>query len=431
VKKSDTRQTLGSMKYIGRWTLLAVLVGLAVGAAAVVFTGILNWSIELLDDMTDSVLVFLLPVLGLFMSGWLTSTFAPEAAGHGTDAIIKSYNDNWGRVNVIVVPIKLLASVFTIASGGSAGREGPTVQMGGGLGYFIGNKLGVSLKDMRKIVVCGMGASFGAIFTAPLAGGVFGAEVLYRDDVEYNSLFISFISSITAYFVYAIVLGQESLFTFPIPEGYIFEPERDILLFVFVGILVGLLSLIYIKTLYGYEELNEEYDVPDYFKTTVGGALTGFTAYLISPLILGTGISLVERISVAGSLPITLLVALLVGKILATSFTIGSGGSGGVVAPSLTIGAIFGGIVSDVINYPFPLAVITACAVGVLGSAAHIPLTTTVLAAELFGLELIKPASIVSLTGAWVARSDTLYRESLVSRTRLGKAAYQIGMDED
>ncbi len=422
----DTRETFGSLIYIGRWTIIAIIVGLAVGLAAVIFTAALNWSIDILADLSETSFVFFMPAIGLFVSGFLTNTFAPEAAGHGTDAIIKSYNDNWGRVNVIVVPIKLIASVFTIAFGGSAGREGPTVQMGGGIGYFIGNKLGVSLKDMRKIVVCGMGASFGAIFTAPLAGGVFGAEVLYMDDVEYNTLFISFVSSITAFYVYAVILGQTRLFTFPIPDGYSFIPERDILLFVGIGILVGLVSLIYVKTLYGYEELNEKYELPQYVKTTIGGVLTGLTAVFVTPLVLGTGISLVEKISVQHDISTLFLLALLVGKILATSFTIGSGGSGGVVAPSLTIGALTGGIVSGLVNYPFPLAIVTACAVGGLGSAAHIPITTLIMAGEMFGVEMMKPAAIVTLTSAWVARSDTIYRESLVSRTELGKAAHSV-----
>lgn len=133
--KKDTKE---SLQYIIKWTLIAVLVGLIVGLAAVVFTGALNFGIALLAGLSDTSWVYIMPVFGLFMSGWLTSTFAPEAAGHGTDAIIKSYNENWGRINFIVVPIKLIASVFTIAFGGSAGREGPTVQMGGGLGYMIG-----------------------------------------------------------------------------------------------------------------------------------------------------------------------------------------------------------------------------------------------------------------------------------------------------
>ncbi len=425
--KKDARQTVESLKYISKWTGIAVLVGLVVGGAAVIFTGVLNLGIDLLSGAAATNWVYVMPVFGLFMSGWLTDTFAPEAAGHGTDAIIRSYNENWGRVNFIVVPIKLLASVFTIAFGGSAGREGPTVQMGGGLGYLIGKKLKLGLKDIRMIVICGMGASFGAIFTAPLAGGIFGAEVLYRDDLEYNTLFISFISSITAYYVFAIILGQESLFTFPIPEGYIFEPERDIILFIGIGILVGFVSLAYIKSLYGYEDLNEEINVPTYVKTAFAGALTGLTALVASPMILGTGISLVESVSVAGSIPTGILLLLLAGKIIATSFTIGSGGSGGVVAPSLTIGALTGAVMSNLLNYDFPLALITAGAVGVLGSAAHIPVTTTVLAAELFGLELMKPATIVCFTSAWVARSDTLYRESYVSRSALAKVQHHYG----
>ena len=422
--KKDTKE---SVIYIVKWTFIAVLVGLIVGIAAVVFTETLEFGIALLVGLSDTWWVYILPVFGLFMSGWLTSTFAPEAAGHGTYAIIESYNENWGRINFIVVPVKLIASVFTIAFGGSAGKEGPTVQMGGGLGYLIGKKLKLSLADTRKIVICGMAASFGSIFTAPLAGGIFGAEVLYRDDMEYNMLFTSLVSSITAYFLYAIVVGKERLFKFPIPANYSFSPERDILLFVGIGIIAGIISLVYIKSLYGYEELNEHIKLPTYIQTAIGGALTGLMAIIATPLILGTGMSLVEQISVQGGFSLGLLFLLLIGKILATSFTIGSGGSGGVVAPSLTIGAITGAIIARVINFDFPLAIITATAAGVLGSAAHIPLTTSILIAEIFGVELIIPGTIVCFAGAWIARSDTLYRESYVSRFEMAKVLHHFG----
>lgn len=428
IKLREVRKnTKESFLYIIKWTLIAVLVGLIVGLAAVVFTATLDFGISLLTGFSGTRWVYLLPVFGLFMSGWLTSTFAPEAAGHGTDAIIESYNENWGRINFIVVPIKLVASVFTIAFGGSAGKEGPTVQMGGGLGYLIGKKLKLSLTDTRKIVICGMAASFGSIFTAPIAGGIFGAEVLYRDDVEYNMLFTSLVSSITAYYLFAVVIGKERLFSFPIPANYIFVPERDILLFVGIGVIVGIISLIYIKSLYGYEELNEHIELPTYAQTAIGGALTGLMAIIATPLILGTGMSLVEQVSSQGSFSLGLLFMLLIGKILATSFTIGSGGSGGIVAPSLTIGAITGAIIARVINFDFPLAIITASAAGVLGSAAHIPLTTSILIAEIFGIELIIPGTIVCFAGAWIARSDTLYRESYVSRFEMAKVLHHFG----
>ncbi|WP_027340720.1 chloride channel protein [Halonatronum saccharophilum] len=423
-------KTNESVKYIFKWTAISVLVGVVVGLAAVLFTASLNWGISLLNGLRNTWLVYVMPIFGLLMSGLITSTFAPEAAGHGTDAIIKSYNEKWGKVDIIVVPVKLIASVFTIAFGGSAGREGPTVQMGGGLGYFIGQKLKLKLTDVKKIVICGMAASFGSIFVAPIAGGVFGAEVLYMDDTEYNSLFISFISSITAYYIHSVILGQDRLFKFTIPTDYTFIPQRDILFFVMVGIFIGILSLISIKALYGYEELNHKLKMPDYYKTALGGALTGLMAIIATPYILGTGMSLIEAISVESSFSAGFLFLLMIGKILATAFTIGSGGSGGVVAPSLTIGALGGAFLAKVFNYPFPFALISASAVGLLGSAAHIPITTVLLAAEVFGMELIKPATIVCFIGAWIARNDTMYRESYVSKTRKSKVLHRFGLEE-
>ncbi len=415
-----------SINYILKWTGISILVGIAVGLAAVAFTSALNWGISLLANARTTHFVYVLPVIGLFMSGIITSTFAPEAAGHGTDAIIRAFNKRWGKVNVIVVPVKLIASVFTIAFGGSAGREGPTVQMGGGIGYLIGRTLNLKLTDIRKIVICGMGASFGSIFTAPIAGGIFGAEVLYRDDIEYNNLFISFISSITAYFIYAVLLDRSRLFQFPIPIDYTFTPTKDILFFVLIGVVVGLVSLVFIKTLYGYEHINSKLPFKPYVKTAIGGLLTGLTALWATPYVLGTGISLVERISVEQTFSALLIFLMLAGKILTTSFTIGSGGSGGVVAPSLTIGALTGAFLAKITNYSSPIAIIAASSVGLLGSAAHIPITTTLLAAEIFGLELIKPATIVCFIAAWIAKGDTLYRESYVSRSEASKVLHHF-----
>ncbi|MFO8059126.1 MAG: chloride channel protein [Bacillota bacterium] len=415
-----------SSLYTLKWSLIAMIVGVAVGFAAVAFTGCLDWGIDQLASARATVWVYVLPVVGLTISGIITSVFAPEAAGHGTDAVIKAYNEKWGKAPLIVVPVKLIASVFTIAFGGSAGKEGPTVQMGGGIGYFIGKTLNLKLVDIRRIVVCGMGASFGSVFTAPVAGGIFGAEVLYRDDIEYSDLFVSFVSSITAYYVYAIMLGKTRLFKFPIPAGYTFVPTRDLLLFILTGVIVGLVSLAFIKALYGYEYVNEKLPLPPYARTALGGLFTGLTALIATPYVLGTGISLVEQLSHREVFSSSLLLLMLVGKIAATSFTIGSGGSGGVVAPSMGVGAITGTLLSQSLNYPYPIAVISACTVGLLGSAAHIPITTTVLAAEAFGMELILPATIVCFIASWISRGDTVYRESYVSRLQLSKATHHF-----
>ena len=412
--------------YTVKWSLLSILVGIVVGLAAMFFYRLLSWSVAFVEPLMETSIFFILPVFGLLVSGVITTKLAPEAAGHGTDAIIRAYNKQWGKVSILTVPVKLLASIFTIAFGGSAGPEGPAVQMGGGLAYFVSRVLKLKLTDMRKLAICGMSAAFGSIFTAPIAGGVFGTEILYRDDLEYNNLFMGFLSSITAYYVYSIILGQTRLFEFSPPEGYVFIPSRDILFFIAVGAFVGFISLLFIKSLYGYEHFSSRLDFPPYIKTALGGLLTGITAIIATPYIMGSGIDLVEKLFLEETFPTSLIFLMLLGKIFATSFTAGSGASGGVVAPSLTIGALAGTFISQLVAYPYPLAIISASSVALLGSAAHIPVTTTLLAAETFGMELLKPVTITCFVSSWIAKSDTIVRESYVSRLELTKAPYQF-----
>ncbi len=425
VRKRSLQLTYRSFLYIVKWTGLSVLVGATVGLAAVAFIGALNWGIDVLGPLRRGHLVYGLPIIGLFLSGIITSTFSPVAAGSGIDAIIRAYNHRWGKTSLISVPVKLVASVCTIAFGGSAGRVGPTVQMGGGLAYWLGRALRLNLRDMRKVVLCGIGAAFGAIFTAPLAGGVFGAEVLYRDDVEYNNLFISFISSITAYFVYSVLLDKDRLFAFSPPAEYTFIPHRDIPYFVLAGVVVGLVSLVFIKCLYGIEHLAEHVSIPAWGKTTLGGVMTGVTAIFATPLILGTGVEVLKMLTVE-RVGVGFLAILLVGKIAATSFAIGSGASGGLVGPCLVMGGMTGALLAGLTGYPGSVVVIAAGSVGFLGSAGHIPIATTLLAAELFGMEVLKAATIVCFIGSWIARDDTMLRQSLVSRAMTQKAPHHF-----
>ena len=426
LRNTTLGNALDSTKHTIKWSMLSVVVGITVGFAAVAFTGSLNWGIAQLVGLRTTTWLYFLPVLGLFLSGYFTSKFAPEAAGHGTDAVIRAYNQQWGRTDLAAIPIKLIASVVTIASGGSAGREGPTVQMGGGLGYLIGRTLGLDVYDMRRVVVCGMGASFGAIFTAPIAGGIFGTEAMYRDDLQYTDLFASFLSSITAYYFYSVVLGKDRLFNMTTPVAYEFSPARDIVKFIVLGVLVGIISMFFIKGLYGYEHLSNKLPLAPYFRTALGGLLTALTAVAVSPMILGTGMSIIEKLTWPDGFTTAAMASLLIGKIAATSFTIGSGGSGGVVAPSLSTGALTGALFAKVVGHPYPVAIIAACAVGLLGSAAHLPITTTILAAELFGLDLLLPATIISFVGSWIARGDTLYRESHISKLEQSKVTYHF-----
>jgi len=419
-------KTMHYTVYTIKWSLLSILVGIIVGFAAMIFYRLLSFSIDLIAPLMEYSIYFLLPVIGLFISGIITTKLAPEAAGHGTDAIIQAYNKRWGKVSIMTVPVKLVASIFTIAFGGSAGPEGPAVQMGGGLAHFVSRTLKLKLTDMRRLTICGMSAAFGSIFTAPIAGGVFGTEILFRDDMEYNDLFLGFLSSITAFFVYSILLGQDRLFKFYPPEDYVFILSRDVLFFIAVGVFIGCISLLFIKSLYGYEHFNSRLSIPPYIKTALGGLLTGVTAIIATPYIMGSGIELVEKLVLEETFPLALIFVMLIGKIAATSFTAGSGASGGIVAPSLTIGALAGAFISRVVAYPYPLAIICASSVALLGSAAHIPVTTILLAAELFGMELLKPVTIACFVSSWVSKSDTIVRESYVSKLELSKASHQF-----
>ncbi len=425
-KKREHTKIFQYTLYTIKWSLLSILVGVIVGLAAMVFYRLLSWSVAFIEPLMETNILFILPVLGLFISGVITTKLAPEAAGHGTDAIIKAYNQKWGKVSILTVPVKLVASIFTIAFGGSAGPEGPAVQMGGGLSNFVARVFKLNLADMRTLTICGMSAAFGSIFTAPIAGGVFGTEVLYRDDMEHNNLFKGLLSSITAYYVYSILLGQTRLFEFSPPEEFVFSASRDILFFIAVGVFVGFISLVFIKTLYGYEHYNSRLNLPPYIKTAIGGLFTGITALIATPYIMGSGIDLMEKLFMGNTFPLYLIILMLLGKIVATSFTAGSGASGGVVAPSLTIGALTGTLIAKLVAYPYPLAIIGASSVALLGSAAHIPITTTFLAAETFGVELLKPVAITCFVSSWIAKSDTIVRESYVSKLELSKAPYQF-----
>lgn len=424
-RRTALYKTGTSIGYILKWTGIAVLVGVVTGMAAVLFTGALNWGIQFLAPLGQNGWIYVLPAFGLLLSGLITSVLAPEAAGHGTDAAIRAYNLRWGYMSLLTVPVKLVASVLTIASGGSAGREGPTVQMGAALGYWVGRTLNLSLGEIRKVVMCAMAAAFGSIFTAPIAGGVFGAEVLYRDDVEYSNLFESFISSISAYFVYSVLLGRERLFAFYSPGAFDFLPQRDIPYFLLFGAGVGVVSLGYIKALYGFEHLSDRLPIAPWMRTGLGGLLTGLTALVATPYVLGTGIPLVERLMVQ-RLPAAMLLLLLLGKMAATAFTVGSGASGGVVAPSLTLGALTGALIASVVGYPFPEMVIAASSVGLLGAAAHIPITGVIMAVEILGVDLIKPATMVCFIGASITRNDSLFRQAHVSHVESARASHSF-----
>jgi len=417
-----------------KWLALSSIVGFLVGLITIIFQiGLLN-SITLLKSVNIIWILFFFPPIGLFLSGLLTGYIAPEARGHGTDAIIAAYHEQ-KVTRLRVIATKLIASIITIAFGGSAGREGPVVQMGGGISSNTGQVLDVSFADRKTLVLCGMSAAFSSVFLSPLAGALFSCEVVFRDDIEYQGLLPATFSSTIGFLTHWLLFPEQLIFV-TIPD-YSFKIIH-IPYFLLLGVCCGLVGFLYIKSLYFLDELFLQWNRPEYVRTLVGGVLTSLIALSLCVISLLLDQDFSEGFRVYGLgwdtvnllietpfyFPLLFLLLLLIAKILATAATIGSGGSGGVVSPSLFIGAVLGIMLGILMGFdPKIMAIIGA--VCLFAAIAHIPITGAFMCAELFSFQFVIPAILVGIIGSWIAAEDSIYRSTLISRNKPLKVAHK------
>ncbi len=394
------------------------------------------------DTVTPLVpwLLVVVPGIGGLISGILIYTFAPEAEGHGTDAAIQAYHKNRGIIRARVPILKMIASAITIGTGGSGGREGPIAQIGAGFGSFLATKLRLSDSDRRVLLAAGVGAGIGAIFRAPLAGAIFAAEVLYKEpDFETEALIPSFISTTIAYCVFSIVFGFEPLFAV---EPVQFDNPFLLIPLAVLAALMTIASLIYVKTFYGVNSLFHKIPIPNHIKPAIGGLATGAVALLAYHIIglydphfrhdvlsvLAFGYGFLQKLLI-GEIPsnfsaaIVLLLAVGLGKIMTTSLTIGSGGSGGVFGPSMVIGGALGGVVGLIFHMWAPNLVTRIDVFVILGmasffaAAANTPVSTLIMVTEMTAsYTLLLPAMWVCALAYVLSRGWTIYREQVSAR---------------
>ena len=279
---------------------------------------------------------------GALVSAWLVAKFAPEAEGHGTDSAIEAVHTDPRAIRARAVLVKMVSSALTIGSGGSAGREGPTAQISAGFGSLLTRRLDLSDEDGRVAVSLGIGSGIGAIFGAPLGGAVLAASIVYREDFDYRSLIPGFITSGTAYAIYGSILGFEPLFGF-VAADYQFDPA-DLLWFLVIGIVAAAIGYLYARMFYATVALTHRLPGGSVLKPAVGGLLVGLLALLI-PQILSSGYGWVQLASAKDTLmtiPLWIVLILPIAKIVATSLSIGTGGSGGIFGPGIVIGAFVG-----------------------------------------------------------------------------------------
>ncbi len=363
--------------------------------------------------------LFLIPALGGLISGFLVYTFAPEAEGHGTDAAIDAFHNKGGFIRGRVPIIKAIASVATIGTGGSAGREGPIAQIGAGFGSFLANRLGLTSADRRILLLAGMAGGIGATFRSPLGGALFAVEVLYQDpEFEHEGLVPCIISSIVAYSLFGAVTGWEPLLATP---QFRFRHPSELVLFFGLGVVCAGIGAGYVRVFYGVRDFFHELNMPAALKPALGGLLLGMLALFV-PQVLGSGYGWVQA-ALYGKMALWVMLVVGLAKILATSLTISSGGSGGVFAPSLVIGAMLGGAFGATAQMLFPAVVQDPRAYVLVGMAgffagvANTPIATLIMVSELTGnYGLLAPLMLVCVVSMIALRRNTIYEKQVPGR---------------
>lgn len=433
--------TIFDMSSSGGLLFCSALVGIVAGlGAAVFYAGLVKFQKLVLADVVGYVppsagieriagpvqlpqhwwLTLLVPTLGGLACGVLVYTFAPEAEGHGTDAIVKSFHRLRGKIRARIPFVKTIASIITIGTGGSAGREGPIAQIGAGFGSFLADRLKLTDHDRRLLMLSGAAGGIGAIFRAPLGGALFLSEVLYGSTaMETSAVIPNFIASITAYMVFTQIFGTGLAIT--TPPDLTFHGFTEIPFYLVLAILCALVGYFYVVVFYGVRDrLFRPMPIPLIFKPTVGGLLLGGLAIAL-PQVMAGGYGWIQM-AIDGKLSLGLMVVLCFGKIFATAFTISSGGSGGVFAPSLFVGAMLGGAFGAAAEQFFPEAIVHPEAFALVGmgglfaGVARVPLTAMLMVCEMTGsYNLLIPLMLVCIVNfAVLAPRWSLYEEQVL-----------------
>ncbi len=364
-------------------------------------------------------MLFLLPTIGGLISGFIVYTWAPEAEGHGTDAMIDSFHNKKGYVRWRVPYVKSLASIMTLATGGSAGREGPIAQIGSGFGSWLAQVLNLSVRDRRILLLAGCAGGLGAIFRAPIGGALTAVEVLYREDFESEAIVPCVISSVVSYSIFTMVFGHQPIFETP-PEQ--FKNPMELLFYVGLGLMCVPFGFLYVKAFYGLrDKFFRPLPLKRHFKPAIGGLLVGLIG-MWCPQVLSGGYGTIQQ-ALYGNLSVTLMLTLAVFKIFATSFTISSGGSGGVFGPSLYIGAMVGGVIGQLSYQYFPDIITHPGAFSLVGMGAFFagvakaPLGALMMVSEMTqGYGLLVPLIFTSTIAIILSQKWHLYEKQVLNK---------------
>jgi CIC family chloride channel protein len=442
------------LRYLGRTLLHAALVGAVTGVAgSMFFLALEGAQHQLMQELAGYIplrargepaieaatktpfrpwLMVILPAIGALLGGALTTFVAPEAQGGGGDAMLHAFHHQGGVVRRRVIGIKALASIFTLGSGGSGGREGPTMQIGGAIGSLVGRYLRVSVRERRILLLAGVAGGMAAVFRTPLGAALLAVEILYRDDFESDALIPALLASVVAYSVFISLLGESTLFAHA--PRYPFVPAH-LPWYGLMALLIAALASSFLSLLHTVQRTSARLKIPAWVRPGVGGLLLGVIA---TPIVVflgnrigqpGQGFGIfgggygAAQVAITGSewLPegwygVELL--LLAGgvKIVATSLTVGSGGSAGDFGPSLVMGGLFGGAFGRAVALLLHDPRIDPGAFALVGMGtfyggiAHVPISSLVMVCELAGsYDLLVPLMLAEGVAFVALRRRSLY----------------------
>lgn len=423
--------------YLRKWLILGVTIGVIAGLGAVVFYLALDWAGRLLLGELGGYRIpepvgdggdpgssgfrrpWAIPLItcgGALVSAWLVARFAPEAEGHGTDSAIEAVHTDPRSIRVRALVVKTIASALTIGSGGSGGREGPAAQISAGFGSLLARRLDLSDDDGRVAVSLGIGAGIGAIFGAPLGGAVLAASILYRDDFDYRALIPGFLTSATAYAVLGSILGFDPLFG-DLAGDFRFDQPLTLLWFVLIGVVAAGFGLLYARTFYATVALTARLPGGKVITPAVGGLAVGLLALAV-PQVLASGYGWAQKAAATDTLmaiPLWIVLLLPLAKIVATSLSIGTGGSGGIFGPGVVIGAFVGAAIwrlGELVGAPGlpdgPAVFVVVAMMACFGSVSHAPLAVMIMVAEMTSSFSVIPCAMVAVGVAYllVRRTD-------------------------
>ncbi len=429
--------------------ILSVIVGAGTGLGSVLFIKL----IFAIQDFSYGSLSGLLPFLGKWiyvivpaLGGLLVGPlilFAQEAKGHGVPEVMQALILRGGRIRARVAAAKIAASALCIGTGGSAGREGPIIQVGAAFGSSIGQILRLSDERIRTLVACGAAAGIAATFNAPIAGVAFAIEVLMCG-LQMRAFGNVVIAAVSASVVSRTLIGDR--FAFEVPS-YSLNSSVEILLYLILGLTAAIVGIMFMKMLNYSEDVFDNWKFPQLFKPAVGGLLLGLLGLLYMnlpnltfslgsgahgsgldipiPHMYGSGFPFIQS-AIQGNAPLWILVLLIFLKPLATSFTLGSGNSGGVFAPSLFTGAVLGGAMGHLFSYWFPSIGNNTGAFALVGMAAlfsataRAPLTAMLIVFEMSNdYQMILPLMVAGVTASYFSQwlhPESIYTMKLAKR---------------